>query len=324
MDQRNLLVLVGPTAVGKTDLSLDLAEYFSCEIISADSMQIYRGMDIGTAKASKEEMDRIPHHLIDICNPDDPFSVTDYQQEATRHIEEISQRGHLPFMVGGTGLYIQSVAHGYEFSEGGADKEYREKLGILGSEQGGKALLQMLRDIDPPAADRLHPNDQRRIIRALEIYHVTGETMTEHLNSQQLTSPYRLLIIGLNRDRKQLYERVNERVDLMLEEGLVEEVRSLLNAGYSGHLTSMQGLGYKEIASYLHGRFSLEEAAELLKRNTRRFAKRQLSWFRRMKEIEWFDMTDSAEHQKHLKTIRDRIEGKFIDFVEYNSDNAKK
>jgi tRNA dimethylallyltransferase len=323
MDQRNLLVLVGPTAVGKTDLSLHLAESFSCEIISADSMQIYRGMNIGTAKASKEERERIPHHLIDICNPDDSFSVTDFQQLAACHIQDISERANLPFIVGGTGLYVQSVAYGYQFSEGGADEEFREKFRTLGLEQGGEALLKQLKDIDPQSAERLHPNDHRRIIRALEVYHLTGQTMSEQLKNQKLASPYRLLIIGLNRDRKQLYERINARVDLMIEEGLIDEVRSLLDAGYSDHLTSMQGLGYKEIVSYLQGQLSLEEAIDMLKQSTRRFAKRQLSWFRRMKEIEWFDMTDSNEHRKHLQTIQKRIEGKFAIVREYNSDNAK-
>lgn len=320
--QRDLLVLVGPTAVGKTELSLQLAERYSCEIISADSMQVYRGMNIGTAKASTDELERVPHHLIDVVQPDEPFSVTDFQLLAENKIEDISKRGHLPFLVGGTGLYIQSITYGYEFAEGGADDELRDQLQKVASEQGGEVLLERLRIIDPESAARIHPNNHRRVIRALEIYHLTGKTMTEHLAEQKLGSPYRAYIIGLTRDRKQLYDRVNRRVDQMIQEGLIEEVERLLCEGYSEALTSMQGLGYKEVVSYLQGKSSLEEAIAHLKQNTRRYAKRQLTWFRRMKEIEWFDLTDSSVYNIQLKAIGKRIEGKFERIGEYKSDNV--
>jgi tRNA dimethylallyltransferase len=320
--QRDLLVLVGPTAVGKTELSLQLAERFSCEIISADSMQVYRGMDIGTAKASIEERERIPHHLIDIVQPDEPFTVTDFQMHAEKKIEDISARGRLPFLVGGTGLYVQSVTYGYDFSEGGADEEFRNRLQKVATEQGGEVLLEQLKKIDPESAARIHPNNHRRLIRALEIHRLTGKTMTEHLAEQKLESPYRTYIIGLTRDRKQLYDRVNLRVDQMIQEGLVEEVERLLHQGYSEALASMQGLGYKEMVSYINGKTSLEVALDQLKQNTRRYAKRQLTWFRRMTEIEWFDLTDSSVYNIQLEAIEKRIEGKFKQVGEYNSDNV--
>lgn len=311
MEKQKLLVLVGPTAVGKTELSLRLAEVYDCEILSADSMQVYRGMDIGTAKATIEERQRITHHLIDIRNPDEPFSVTEYQQLAVQCIDDIASRGHLPFLVGGTGLYVQSVTYGYQFTDVGADEAFRQELHRTARENGPEALWQRLSVVDPESAERLHPNDVRRIIRALEIFRISGRTMTEHLHEQKLESPYHLYMIGLTRDRDQLYKRINQRVDIMLQQGLVDEVKGLLDKGYSDQLVSMQGLGYKEIASYLRGDLNYDEAVELLKRDTRRFAKRQLSWFRRMKAIDWYDLTDSHNEDKVFREIISVIEGKF-------------
>jgi tRNA dimethylallyltransferase len=305
-----LLVLVGPTAVGKTKLSLTIAEQWDCEIISGDSMQVYRGMDIGTAKASEEERMQVPHHLIDICDPDYAFSVSEFQELARRSIEDISERGRLPFIVGGTGLYIQSVCYGYEFSEGGTDEEFRKEQQEFAERHGVEVLHGKLKSIDPPSAERLHPNDVKRVIRALEIFKLTGKTMTEHLRGQSLESPYQLCIIGLTMEREMLYKRIEERVDHMIKEGLVEEVRGLLDQGYSKDLTSMQGLGYKEIIPYIEGEISLEEAVKLLKRDTRRFAKRQLSWFRHMKDINWVDVTNTANFFEHYETINDIISKK--------------
>ncbi|MCZ8513092.1 tRNA (adenosine(37)-N6)-dimethylallyltransferase MiaA [Paenibacillus filicis] len=305
-----LLVLVGPTAVGKTKLSLKLAQDLQAEIISGDSMQVYRGMDIGTAKASPEELAAVPHHMIDIHEPDHPFSVAEFQERCIRLIAEIGARGKLPFIVGGTGLYIESVCYDFQFSEGGMDEAFREEQRLYAETHGAEALHGRLREVDPETAERLHPNDQRRIIRALEIAHLTGERLSDQLKVQKKTTPYELCIVGLTMDRDLLYKRIEDRIDLMIEQGLVDEVRGLLDRGYSTDLVSMQGLGYKEIAAYLTGQGTLEEAILLLKRDTRRFAKRQLSWFRRMKDIEWVDVSDLANFSTHYEEVRAIIAGK--------------
>ncbi|WP_420852211.1 tRNA (adenosine(37)-N6)-dimethylallyltransferase MiaA [Paenibacillus hamazuiensis] len=305
-----LLVLVGPTAVGKTKLSLELAEALNAEVISGDSMQVYRGMDVGTAKATEEERRRVPHHMIDIHDPDHPFSVAEFQAKARELIAEIAGRNRLPFIVGGTGLYVESVCYAYEFSEGGGDEEFREEQRKYALAHGEEALHAKLREVDPISADRLHPNDQRRIIRALEIYHMTGIPMSEQLAAQKKQSPYELCIVGLTMERGLLYKRIEDRIDEMMEQGLVQEVRRLLDQGYTTDLVSMQGLGYKEIAAYLQGNLTLGEAVELLKKNTRRFAKRQLSWFRHMKDIEWVDVTDTANFHAHFQKIHAIITAK--------------
>lgn len=305
-----LLVLVGPTAVGKTQLSLEIAEQFGCEIISGDSMQVYRGMDIGTAKATPEERARVPHHMIDIHDPDHPFSVAEFQQRAQALIADIGARGKLPFIVGGTGLYIESVCYDFQFVEGGSDEAYRRELNDWADQHGEAALHERLRKADPASAERIHPNDRRRTIRALEIVRVSGTTMSEQLAGQKKQSPYELCIVGLTMDRERLYERIEARIDQMIAEGLVPEVRGLLERGFSPELVSMQGLGYKEIVAHLRGDWELSEAVELLKRNTRRFAKRQLSWFKRMKDIQWIDVTEPKFYD-HFQTFREMLAGKF-------------
>ncbi|APO46347.1 tRNA (adenosine(37)-N6)-dimethylallyltransferase MiaA [Paenibacillus xylanexedens] len=306
-----LLVLVGPTAVGKTRMSIELAQAFNCEIISGDSMQVYREMDIGTAKITSEEMKGVPHHLIDIHEPEYPYSVAEFQESCTRLISEIHERGKMPFIVGGTGLYVESVCYGFQFSDSGSDEAFREQQFSYAELNGAQALHDRLREVDPVSADRLHPNDQRRIVRALEIHHLTGEKWSDQLAVQKKESPYDLLIVGLTMDRQKLYARVEERIDLMIEQGLVDEVKSLLERGVDrGHI-SMQGLGYKEIAAFLQGEVSWEAAVEWLKRDTRRFAKRQLSWFRHMKDIEWVDMTDTQDFEGKYKQISELITQKF-------------
>lgn len=306
-----LLVLIGPTAVGKTKMSIEIAKNFGCEIISGDSMQVYRGMDIGTAKISVEEMEGVPHHLIDIHEPDHPYSVAEFQEQSQRLITEITQRGKLPFIVGGTGLYVESVCYGYQFSETGADEVFRKEQFRYANEHGAEALHQKLAEVDPETAERLHPNDLRRVVRALEVFHVTGVPLSTQLAPQTKQSPYDLCLVGLTMDRQMLYNRIEERIDLMLSQGLVDEVAALMNKGFAPGLVSMQGLGYKEIVSYLSGEFSYEEAVVLLKRDTRRFAKRQLSWFRHMKDIEWVDVTDSGNFSANYQKIRAIIAGKF-------------
>ncbi len=308
--QENLAVIVGPTAVGKTALSLELARRFDGEIISGDSMQVYRGMDIGTAKATPEERSIVPHHLIDICDPGEEYSVAQFQSMATRLITEINRRGRLPFIVGGTGLYIQSVTHNFQFSTAAQDLELRERLQRIAEAEGVESLHRQLAAIDPVTADRLHPNDVKRVIRALEIYHLTGQKMADFQHRAEI-SPYRLVMIGLTMERTVLYERINRRVDQMIADGLVEEVRRLLDRGYDPSLVSMQGLGYKELVPYLYGEISLEQAVEQIKKRTRHFAKRQLTWFRRMKEVQWFDMTDPAQAAQATETIHRTLAGKF-------------
>lgn len=308
--REKLVVIIGPTAVGKTDLSLELAEQFDGEIISGDSMQVYREMNIGTAKAAPEELARVPHHLIDIISPSDEYSVAQFQDSATRLITEINQRGHLPFIVGGTGLYIESVTHRFQFSQTSQDPELRDRLQRLADTEGVEALHSRLAAVDPVTAERLHPNDVKRVIRALEIYECSGYKMSDFQLRAQY-SPYDLVIIGLTMDREKLYQRINHRVDLMMEAGLVEEVRSLLDRGYDASLVSMQGLGYKEVIPYLYGEVTLEKAINDIKQRTRHFAKRQLSWFRRMPQIQWFDMTNPAEQPNNVQTIKQILAGKF-------------
>jgi tRNA dimethylallyltransferase len=307
-----LLVLVGPTAVGKTKLSLELAHKHNCEIISGDSMQVYRGMDIGTAKISPEEQENIPHHLIDILEPNEAFSVAAFQQLSSDLIVDIHSRNRLPFIVGGTGLYIESLCYNFQFSEAASDEQFREKQAQFLAKFGEQALHDKLKQVDPVSAEHLHPNNTRRIIRALEILHVTGTTLSAQLAGQSKQSPYDLCIIGLTMDRALLYKRIEQRIDQMIDQGLVKEVSLLLDRGYSRELISMQGLGYKEIISYLEGECSLAEAITLLKRDTRHYAKRQLSWFRHMKDIHWINVTEFTNFTAHLQTINAIIAGKFI------------
>ncbi|WCK52402.1 tRNA (adenosine(37)-N6)-dimethylallyltransferase MiaA [Aneurinibacillus sp. Ricciae_BoGa-3] len=308
---QDVFAIVGPTSVGKTALSLRLARDFNGEIISGDSMQVYRGMDIGTAKASHEERALVPHHLIDICSPDEEFSAADFQSRTRVLIEGLNLRGKLPMIVGGTGLYVQAALYNYEFSQAGENPKYRQQLLDFAQENGSEALHNRLAEIDPVTAGRLHANDEKRVIRALEIYHLTGRTMAEHQNRSR-TSPYNLLMIGLTMDRAVLYERINLRVDKMVAEGLIEEVQSLLHLGCTSGMRSMQALGYKEIIMYLEGKSSREEAIELVKKKTRNFAKRQLTWFRAMKDIIWFDVTPGRGNpERTYQRIYELMEGKF-------------
>ncbi len=285
-----LLVLTGPTAVGKTKLSIALARAVGGEIISADSMQVYRHMDIGSAKIKKEEMQGIPHHLIDVLEPTEDFHIVLFQKMAKKAMAEIYSRGHIPILTGGTGFYIQAVTRDIDFTEAEQEDGYRKELETLALSQGSEALHRMLQTVDPKSAEEIHPNNVKRVIRALEFYHQNGAPISSHNESQkQQTSPYNLAYFVLNAPRQLLYERIEARVDEMLSEGLVKEVQKLQSMGCSRGMVSMQGLGYKEILSYLEGECSLEEAVHILKRDTRHFAKRQLTWFRREPEVIWLD-----------------------------------
>jgi len=307
-DKQKIVVLIGPTAVGKTKLSIELAKRLNAEIISGDSMQIYRGMDIGTAKITVEEMEGVPHHLIDIKTPDESFSVAEFQERVRKLIKDIANRGKLPMIVGGTGLYIQSVIYDYQFTDAASNPTYRRELEQMIEEQGIEPLLQKLAEVDPESANRIHPNNPRRVIRALEIYHTTGQTMTTYLENQQNDLLYDVALIGLTMDRSHLYERINQRVDIMIGAGLVEEVQALHKRGLKD-CQSIQAIGYKELYSYLNKQIDLEVAVEQIKQSSRRYAKRQLTWFRNKMDVTWFDVTNRTLYQT-LDEILKYIAGK--------------
>lgn len=308
-DKKKLIVLIGPTSVGKTELSIRLAKEFNGEIISGDSMQIYKGMDIGTAKIKDEEMDGISHHLIDIKEPDEPFSVAEFQDIVRKTIDEIHERNRVPMIVGGTGLYIQSVIYDYQFSEAPSNESIRQKYEKLALTKGNLYVYQMLKEIDPESASNIHPNNVRRVIRALEIFDCTGKTATEYHKQQVPNLLYDVAIIGLTMEREQLYNRINRRVDMMIDQGLIEEVKNL----YDHHIRnvqSIQAIGYKELYEYFDGKVSLEEAIETLKQNSRRYAKRQLTWFRNKLNVTWFDMTNEMDRHKKNIEISKFVAGK--------------
>ena len=283
-----LIVLTGPTAVGKTSLSISLAKAVNGEIISADSMQVYKKMDIGSAKIRPEEMQGIPHYLVDVLEPEEEFHIVKFQQMAKKAMEDIYSRGKIPILVGGTGFYIQAVTKDIDFTEAQQENDYRKELEALAEEKGGEHLHEMLRKVDPVSADAIHAHNVKRVIRALEFYNQNGSPISAHNEEQkQHESPYNLAYFVLNMPRELLYERIDLRVDQMMKEGLLEEVARLKEEGCHRGMVSMQGLGYKEILAYLDGEYPLEEAVRVLKRDTRHFAKRQLTWFRREQELTW-------------------------------------
>ena len=291
--KKPLIILTGPTAVGKTKASIGLAKALNGEIISADSMQVYKHMDIGSAKIRPEEMQGIKHYLIDELEPDEEFHVVRFQEMAKKALEEIYAKNKIPIVVGGTGFYIQALLYDIDFTENDEDTEYRKELEQLAAEKGAEVLHNMLREVDPEAADTIHANNVKRVIRALEFYKQTGNKISEHNEQERAkSSPYDFCYFVLNDERERLYERINLRIDQMLEEGLVEEVRVLKELGYTKDMVSMQGLGYKEILDYLNGNCTLEEAIYILKRDTRHFAKRQLTWFRRERDVIWISKND--------------------------------
>lgn len=288
-----LIILTGPTAVGKTTLSIQLAKALNGEIISADSMQVYRHMDIGSAKVTKTQMQGIAHHLIDVLEPEEEFNVVRFQTLAREALRDIRQRGKLPVIVGGTGFYIQALLYDIDFTENPGRPEIRKELENLGETRGCEYLHQMLSQVDPESAGLIHVHNIKRVIRAIEYYQITGQTISGHNREQrEKSSPYRFYYYVLNCERQLLYEQINRRIDEMMEQGLVEEVKRLKQAGCSRSMVSMQGLGYKEILDYLDGRLSLSEAVTVLKRDTRHFAKRQLTWFKRERDVRWLNLED--------------------------------
>ncbi|CUA80352.1 tRNA (adenosine(37)-N6)-dimethylallyltransferase MiaA [Anoxybacillus suryakundensis] len=304
--EEKVVVLIGPTAVGKTKMSIELAKRLNGEIINGDSMQVYKGLDIGTAKIRQEEMEGIPHHLLNIKEPHESFSVAEFQTLARSLITDITRRGKLPIIVGGTGLYIQSVIYDYQFSDAPSNSLYRQSLERYSPDE----LYEQLKRIDPLSAERIHPNNVRRVIRALEIYHCTGKTMTEWLKEQKRQLVYNVALIGLAMEREKLYERINRRVDEMIAQGLIEEVKRLYDQGLHD-CQAIQAIGYKELYAHLDGEITLEEAIEQLKQNSRRYAKRQLTWFRNQMPVRWFDMTDDTMFEMRVNEILHYIEGKF-------------
>ena len=294
-----LIILTGPTAVGKTALSIELAKDLNAEIISADSMQIYEYMDVGSAKVTKEEMDGVIHHLIDEVKPDYAFSVSEFQKRANKYIKDIDDRGKKVLVTGGTGLYLNSLIYDMDFAKSNSNSKLREELELELKEKGIDYMHEKLRALDEDAANRIHKNNTKRVIRALEVC-LDGKKMQDFSTELKYNENYQPIIIVLNRDREVLYERINKRVDLMMENNLIDEVKHLLDIGYDKNLISMQGIGYKEIVKYLEGEYSLDEAIEIIKRDSRRYAKRQITWFKRYKESKWFDL-DKYDNSEILK-----------------------
>lgn len=296
-EKPKIVVITGPTATGKTALSVALAKEFDGEVVSADSMQIYRRMDIGTAKVTESEREGIPHHMIDIAEPDEPYSVARYVEEASACIDDILRRGKLPILAGGTNLYIDSLISGRDFAENESDNALRSEIDARYEAEGGEKLLEELRSFDPERAAKLHPADRRRIVRAIEVYRLTGRTITEHDRQTQAIPPrYDAIKLALDfADRADLYDRIDRRVDIMVREGLFAEVESLLSSGLSESCTAMQAIGYKEPAACLRGEISRQEAIELIKRESRRYAKRQLTWLRRSDDLFWIHWEKSPD-----------------------------
>lgn len=311
MKKKPLVVLTGPTAVGKTKASIGLAKAIGGEIISADSMQVYRHMDIGSAKIKKEEMDGVKHYLIDVLEPEEEFHVVRFQQMAKEAMEEIYASGHIPIIAGGTGFYIQALLYDIDFEEGEQDTALRERLEAYAKEHGPEALHARLKEVDPQSAKEIHANNVKRVIRAIEFYEQTGTPISEHNEKEkQKCSPYDFRYFVLNDERAHLYERINARVDEMIKQGLVEEVRALRERGCTKNMVSMQGLGYKEILEYLEGECTLEDAIYRLKRDTRHFAKRQITWFKREKDVIWVDKREcNYDEKKILDTMLEQLKG---------------
>ena len=318
--KKPLVILTGPTAVGKTKASIGLAKAIGGEIISADSMQVYKQMDIGSAKIKPSEMDGIPHYLVEILEPDEEFHVVLFQQMAKQAIQKIYEKGKIPILVGGTGFYIQAVLYDIDFSENEKDTSYREELEKLAQTKGAEYLHDRLREVDEKSAQDIHANNVKRVIRALEYFHQTGEKISEHNEEQRKkVSPYNFSYFVLNDERAHLYERINLRVDQMINEGLVREVQSLKEKGYTRDMVSMQGLGYKEMLDYLDNKCSLEEAVEIIKRDTRHFAKRQITWFKRESDVTWIDKKEHDYNEERiLKAMLQELKERGI-INEYNN-----
>ena len=310
--KKPIVVLTGPTAVGKTELSIQLAKVIGGEIISADSMQVYKYMDVGSAKITPEEMDGVRHYLVDELEPFDEFHVVKFQEYAQKYLNEIYAHGKIPIIAGGTGFYIQALLNDIDFTEQESDSAYRKELEALAEEHGNQYLHDRLKEVDPESAEAIHPNNRKRVIRALEFYQETGRKISEHNAKEQMrTSPYNFAYFVLNDERSHLYKRIDARVDKMIEDGLEAEVRRLKEMGCTKDMVAMQGIGYKEMLSYLDGSYSLEEAVYIIKRETRHFAKRQITWFKRERDVIWlnkneFDYKNEAILAYIIKILKEK------------------
>jgi len=301
-----ILVIVGPTAVGKTYVSIELAKKFNTEIISADSMQVYKYMDIGTAKVTEEEACGIKHHMLDLVYPNEEFSVSEFQKIAEKHIDNLIDNDKLPIVIGGSGLYVNSLLYDLDFGKVKSDEKVKKYYTDFYNEHGTEKLHELLVNVDSEAAAKIHKNNVKRVIRALEVCHITGKKFSEmNTDIRKPSEKYNCIIIGLEMDRDILYQRINKRVDIMVENGLIEEVKSLLDKDYDRNLVSLQGIGYKEIIDYLEGKTTKQDAIDILKTNTRRFAKRQFTWFKADSNIKWFDLTNLDEIDKVINSIYD-------------------
>ena len=307
MNKIPLIILTGPTAVGKTDLSIKLSKSLNAEIISADSMQIYKYMDIGSAKITKEEMDNVVHHMIDEVTPDVPFSVSEFQTRSEKYINDIHERRKRVLVTGGTGLYLNSLIYNMDFAKSDANNEIREKLEKELEENGIDYMHEKLRSLHEDAANRIHKNNTKKVIRAIEVC-LSGNKMNDFSKDLRYNEKYKPIIIVLNRDREVLYQRINKRVDIMLENGLLDEVKKLLEMGYTKDMISMQGIGYKEMIKYLDGEYTYDEAVEIIKRDSRRYAKRQTTWFKRYQDAKWFDLDEYQNKEKLEEDIINHIE----------------
>lgn len=313
MNNRPLIILTGPTAVGKTALSIGLAKAVDGEIISADSMQVYRKMNIGTAKIQQSEMQGVRHHLIDILDPGEDFNVVLFKKYALEAMKDIYSREKIPVVVGGTGFYIQALLYDINFEDNDNDMSYREELQTLAAEHGNSYIHDMLAGVDPESAEKIHENNVKRVIRALEFYKKTGMKISKHNEAEsQKESPYNFEYFVLNDDRQKLYDRIDRRIDIMLADGLLDEVRSLVDEGYSRDLVSMQGLGYKEMIDYIQERYTLDEAVYTLKRDTIHFAKRQVTWFKREKQVTWVNKNEFDSEADILSFMIERLREKEI------------
>ena len=311
--KKPLIILTGSTAVGKTKLSIELAKAVNGQMISADSMQVYRHMDIGTAKIRSEEMQGIPHYLIDVLDPWESFDVVRFQTMAKEALEKIYTAGAIPIVVGGTGFYIQALLYDIDFDENDSETGYRTELQSFADLHGSEALHDRLRQVDEKSALMIHPNNVKRVIRALEFYHQTGTRISEHNETQrQKESPYRFVYFVLDDERERIYRRIDQRIDQMLDQGLVAEVKQLRDMGCTRDMVSMQGLGYKEILAYLDGECTLEEAVYILKRDTRHFAKRQLTWFRREQKVRWIERQEYPDEAAMLQAMLAQLPPEFL------------
>lgn len=306
--RNDILIIAGPTAVGKTNISIKLAKALNGEIISTDSMQIYKHMDIGSAKITKEEMDGVPHYLIDFVDPHDEFSVSEFKQLATEKIKDIHSRGKLPMLVGGTGLYVDSIICDMNFTESEKNEEYREYLNILADEKGNQYLHEMLKDIDLESYNNIHYNNRKRVIRALEVYKLTNKPFSSFKAKNNIyKTSYNIYYYVLDMDRQKLYERINQRVDIMLKAGLIDEVKKLHQLGLTDDMQSMKGIGYKEILYYLQGKISLEDAIEMIKQGSRNYAKRQLTWFRKDPRAIFINKDEYSSEEEIITKINNDI-----------------